>query len=262
VLVRLSNAAGSPRAPDHVSSTGQVLGLAVRFELPSGKVASWAAVNLPSFLARTPDDFVRLTTALKPSWFGKPNLLRILFYLLSRPSAFPAFWATVTMRAPASFAEVRFNGIHTYVLVDAKGGRHPFRYHWAPRAMAAKLSRTHVNTLPQQYLLQELRSRLTAGAQQWDLVLHFPEPGDPLDDATRRWPDERRTVLAGTLTVDRVDDDQRAREPLVFDPTGVVPGIELSGDPLLGFRAEVYGESHHRRTHEAREREAPPDMGQ
>lgn len=45
-LVRLSNASGSPHAPDRMSPTvGKVLGLAVRFQLPSGAVASWAAAN-------------------------------------------------------------------------------------------------------------------------------------------------------------------------------------------------------------------------
>ena len=261
-LVRLSNAAGSPHAPDHASGSGQVLGLAVRFQLPSGAVATWAAANLPSFLARTPDDFVRLTTALKPALFGKPNPLKVLLYLLSRPSAFRAFWAIMTMRAPASFADVRFNGIHTYFLVADAGERRPFRYHWAPHVGAAVLSARTEKTLPPQYLLHELRSRLAASPLRWDLVLQFPEPGDPLDDATRRWPDDRRTLVAGTLTVDRVEEDQRAHESLVFDPTGVVPGVELSGDPLLCFRSQVYAESRHRRTHETRQRAAPDDMGQ
>ena len=89
--------------------------------------------------------------------------------------------------------------------------------------------------MPAQYLLHELRSRLAAAPLRWDLVLQFPEPGDTLDDATRRWPDDRRTLVAG---------------------------VELSNDPLLGFRSQVYAESHHRRTHEAREGAAPDDMGQ
>jgi catalase len=117
-------------------------------------------------------------------------------------------------------------------------------------------------TLPPQYLLNELRSRLGTGPVSWDLVLQFPHAGDPLDDATRRWPEGRPTIVAGTLTVERVEDDQRPLESLVFDPTGVVAGIELSDDPLLSFRAEVYGESYRRRTRETRALPAPSDMGQ
>jgi catalase len=261
--VRLSNAAGSPHAPDRASPrAGAVLGLAVRFQLPSGGVASWAAANLPSFVARTPEDFIRFTTALAPKLFGKPNPLRLLWYLLWRPSAFTALKASLTMPLAPSFVHVRFNGIHTYFLVAPSGARQPFRYHWQPCAGTAALTRAEGRALPAQYLLSELRSRLDTAPAQWNLVFQFPLPNDPLDDAMRPWPEARRTVIAGTLTVDGVEADQPALEPLVFDPTAVVPGIELSADPLLRFRSEVYRESHRRRTQETRVAGAPPDMRQ
>jgi catalase len=259
--VRLSNASGSPHAPDRASDrAGKVLGLAVRFQLPSGAVASWAAANLPSFVARTPEDFIRITRAQKPALFGKP--LRILSYLVSRPSAFAAIKAIATMPPASSFAHVRFNGIHTYYLVAADGARRPFRYHWQPLAGTAAMPPAERRTLPAQYLLNELRTRLAAAPVQWSLVFQFPLPADPLDDATRGWPETRRTVVAGTLTIDRVEADQRALETLVFDPAGIVPGLELSSDPLLRFRADVYSESYRRRTQEARAGAPPPDMGQ
>jgi catalase len=34
----------------------------------------------------------------------------------------------------------------------------------------------------------------------------------------------------------------------MFDPTRLVPGIELSDDPVLRFRGQVYSVSHGRRT--------------
>jgi catalase len=262
--VRLSNASGSPRAPDRVSPTvGKVLGLAVRFALPSGGVASWAAANLPSFVARTPEDFIRITRAQKPALFGKPNPLKILAYLWSRPSAFAAVKALATMAPATSFAHVRFNGIHTYVFVAPTGIRQPFRYAWIPVA-AAESTRAPapVSTSEPQFLLAELRARLAAAPLSWRLQLQFPAAGDVLDDATRAWPDNRRTLDAGMLTVSAVAPDQRALEPLVFDPTGVVPGLELSADPLLRFRADVYSESYNRRTHEPRAGAGPADMGQ
>lgn len=259
--VRLSNAAGSPHAPDRASPTvGKVLGLAVRFHLPSGAVASWAAANLPSFVARTPEDFVRITSAQKPALFGKPNPLKILSYLWSRPSAFAAVKAIGTMAPASSFAHVRFNGIHTYGLVAADGARQPFRYTWLPRA--ADSPRSSPGREPAHYLLDELRARLARGPLVWDLRLQFPAAGDPLDDATRAWPEDRRALVGGTLTVDAVAPDQAALEQLVFDPTGVVPGLELSDDPLLRFRADVYSESYRRRAHETRVGAAPADMGQ
>jgi catalase len=261
--VRLSNASGSPHAPDRASATvGKVLGLAVRFALPSGGVASWAAANLPSFVARTPEDFIRITRAQRPALFGKPNPLKVIAYLWSRPSAFAAVKAIATMAPATSFAHVRFNGIHTYVFVAPTGIRQPFRYAWIPVATSESTSAPAPSPSAPQFLLAELRARLLAAPLSWRLQLQFPAAGDVLDDATRAWPDNRRTLDAGTLTVSAVAPDQYALEPLVFDPTGVVPGLELSADPLLRFRADVYSESYNRRTHERRAGAAPVDMGQ
>jgi catalase len=263
VAVRLSNGTGSPFAPDRASDTvGKVLGLAVRFQLPSGKVASWAAVNLPSFVARTPEDFVRLTLAQRPTFFGKPNPLALVSYLVTRRSVFPGIKAIATMKPVPSFVNVDYGGLHTYFLVDAGGKRQPVRYRWVPRAGIAWLRPDEASKLPPQYLLAELRDRLARGPAQWDLRFQLAEPGDPLDDASRAWPADRRTQHAGTLTVTNVESDQNAHEGLVFDPTGVVPGIELSDDPILRIRAGVYSESYRRRSTEKREKPSPADMGQ
>lgn len=67
-VVRLSNAAGSPYTPDRRSARrGNVLGLAVRFELPSGGHSTWAAPSIPAFPASTPEEFVALASALQRS---------------------------------------------------------------------------------------------------------------------------------------------------------------------------------------------------
>jgi catalase len=260
VQVRLSNASGNAWAPDRASPrVGRPVGLGVRFQLPSGAVASWAAVSLPAFPARTPEDFLRLTRAQNPS--GQPNPFKIIFYLLSRPSAFAALKAVATLPPVQSFAHARYNGLHTYYLVSENGVRQPFRYGWVPLERAPSAPTGDAREQPKHYLLDELRTRLAGGPVRWSLVLQLPAATDPLDDATRIWPNDRRSVVAGTLTIDHIEDDQRAHETLVFDPTGVVPGIELSADPLLRFRAEVYGESFRRRTSEPRD-QAPPDVGQ
>jgi catalase len=93
---------------------------------------------------------------------------------------------------------------------------------------------------------------VAAGPVRWRLVFQLAAPGDPTDDVTQQWPDDRPTVVAGTLTLNRLHEDQSAVESLVFDPTNVVPGIELSDDPILHFRSQVYGESYNRRTTERR----------
>ena len=81
VTVRLSNGDGNPYAQDR----NAVLGLAVRFALPSGDTSEWAALNIKDFPARKPDDFAGLAGAQKKNKKGKPNPLRLGLFVLDAP---------------------------------------------------------------------------------------------------------------------------------------------------------------------------------
>src|SRR5207247_1394255 len=82
-LVRLSNASPHPCAPDRGGDKeGKVLGLGIRFELPSGKTASWAGINAAAFPARTPEEFLAITAAQAPTKKGRPNMARLLWHLI------------------------------------------------------------------------------------------------------------------------------------------------------------------------------------
>ena len=51
--------------PDRLSpAAGRVLGMGVRFALPSGHAATWAAINIPAFPARTPAEFMAAVATL------------------------------------------------------------------------------------------------------------------------------------------------------------------------------------------------------
>ncbi|ATB32005.1 catalase [Melittangium boletus] len=263
-LVRLSNASGSPHAPDRVNDrVGKVLGLAVRFELPSGGHATWAAANIPVFLARTPEEFIQLTTAQRPEGpQRKPKLLRVLGHLVKHLGAIRGLKGVFALKPTPSFAHERFNGIHAYHLRDAAGQRRTIRYRWTPRAGAHPLSEAQAASMPSQYLLDEIHARVARERVEWTLQFQMAQPGDPTDDATRAWPEDRPLVTAGTLVLERPYEDQRESELFVFDPAGVVPGIELSDDPILHFRAKVYRESHLRRSHETKPEPKPADLRQ
>jgi catalase len=74
-------------------------------------------------------------------------------------------------------------------------------------------------------------------------------PGDPTNDATQLWPDDRRQVDAGTLVIDHEtsQDDGPCRD-VNFDPTVLPAGIKTSDDPLLAARSAAYSLSYNRRT--------------
>ena len=243
VTVRLSNGDGNPYAKDR----NAVLGLAVRFALPSGDTSEWAALNLKDFPARVPDDFAGLAGAQKKNKKGKPNPLRLAFFVATHPQVLKGLLAILKAPTTQSFARTTFNGLHAYFLVDADGTRRAFRYRWVAAAQPAGLTPEENRFWPHQYLVSEIKQRVEREAAIWHLVLQLAEPGDPTDDMTKHWPSSRPTVDAGRLVVDRVHEDQDLVDRSMFDPTKLPPGLETSDDPVLHFRSESYIESQKRR---------------
>lgn len=253
VIVRLSNAAGSPYNPDLNSPRhGATLGLAIAFELASGARATWGASNLSSFPARTAQEFVTLTTALRRGRFThRPNLFRLLAFAIRNRHTIPGLRSILGHPPVRSFAATQFNGLHAYYLVRANGTRQAFRYHWVPTVGGQRnVTRAAAGLWPPQYLIEEMRQRLKTSPVRWDLVFDLAKDGDPTDDQTARWPASRPKLRAGVLTLTEEHPHQEAVERMVFDPTNVPPGIECSGDPILAYRSLIYQESHARRTGE------------
>ena len=254
VVVRLSNGGASPYLPDRQNAkTGNPLGMGVRFELPSGGASTWTALSLSAFPPRIPDDFLAMVEAQRAALpGGTPNPLRIAAFVARRPHAFPGIKDAATLKATKSWATTRFNGLHAYWLVDAGGARQAFRFRWMPLAGSVAFDPADDAALPPQYLVSEIRRRILRGPIAWDLVFQLAENGDPTADMTRAWPEDRRLLTAGRLTIDRLHEDQDVVEGYVFDPLNVPPGIEPSDDPIMHFRSEAYAESHRRRTSESK----------
>src|SRR5579862_4588060 len=67
-------------------------------------------------------------------------------------------------------------------------------------------------------------------------------------DASQPWPDDRKVVELGVLTLNKVvPNSLEAQKKLLFLPTSLTAGIELSGDPLPSVRAAAYAVSFGRR---------------
>jgi catalase len=253
-VVRLSNGGASPYLADRQNAkTGNPLGIGVRFELTSGATSTWTALSLTAFPPRTPDDFLAMVEAQRAVLPGAtPNPLRIAAFLARRPYALAGIKDAATLKPTKSWATTRFNGMHAYWLVDADGARQAFRFRWLPLAGSVPFDPADDAALPPQYLVSEIRERIEHGPVAWDLVFQLADRGDPTADMTKLWPEDRRLVTAGRLTIDRLHEDPELVEGYVFDPLNVPPGIEPSDDPVLHFRSEAYAESHRRRTSESK----------
>jgi catalase len=72
--------------------------------------------------------------------------------------------------------------------------------------------------------------------------------GDQTRDPSQPWPDNRRVVDLGLLTLDKpVADSLEVQKKLLFLPTHLTDGIELSDDRLPVIRAGAYALSFARR---------------
>ena len=91
--------------------------------------------------------------------------------------------------------------------------------------------------------------RLGPGGAAFRLVVTLAEAEDPIEDPTAAWPEEREQVVVGRLELTGPEQErEQGDDVLVFDPTRVVDGIELSDDPILSFRRRAYAVSVERRS--------------
>lgn len=245
-VVRFSNGANFD-ADDRAKG---VRGMAVKFLVDGDAVADLAAANTPTFPARTPEGFVALVELLSKLNGGVVGKLQAVPKLVSIVFKHPEIRKSLTAgtpKPPASFATARYNGLNAFVLVDADGRRSAFRYRLVPELGELALEDERTRGLSYDFLGAELDQRLTQAPVVFTLAFQFAEPGDPTDDPTTAWPDERRVVPAGRLIITARSADEDHWQQQVFDPTRLPPGVEASDDPILAFRARAYAESAQRR---------------
>jgi catalase len=243
VTVRFSNASGDPAALDRANARG----MAVKFHLSDGAATDIVSVTLRRFLVRTPSEFVELNRALKPNpRGGQPGFRarKLAWFALRHPRHVKALLEAGKVEAVPSYADCRYNGLHAFRWIDSSGAARYVRYSWLPERRADGLSGEEAKRLDRDYLQQELAARLERGHVRFALKLQLGEEGDPVTDPMSAWPADRKVVPAGTLEVKEIASEETL---LVFDPTRLTDGIELSDDPILHFRPRAYDVSVARR---------------
>jgi catalase len=247
VTVRFSDSDGNPA----VSDAGFVAhGLTVRFHLPDGSDTDLIALSLPVFIAATPQDFIEVVDALQPDpETHAPDPARLGAYIKAHPRTAASFTA-VDVPPPVSYGTVGYRALHAYIWVGPAGQRQAVRYRWEPAAGVAALTDQEAAARAPDYLTQEILERVVSTPVTFTLHVQLAADGDPTNDSTVAWPDDRPEIVAGRLVLTAPVEDPEHWNAEGFDPTRTTPGIELSDDPLLAFRAKTYAESHRRRSSE------------
>jgi catalase len=245
--IRFSNGSGNPEAPDY-ERDGQ--GLAVKLYLPDGSKTDFVAITLPVFFVRTVEDFIEFTRSRKPDpETGDPDPEKVVPFIEAHPEALPAIQAALGAEPPASYATRRYNGIHAFRWTNADGESRWVRYSWMPEAGEESVSFEEAKERGDDFLRPEILERVEKAPVAFRLVIQIAEEGDPIDDATAAWPEERQTVEVGRLEVTGPETErEQGDDILVFDPTRMVDGVECSDDPILNFRPKAYSVSVERRS--------------
>ena len=188
------------------------------------------AHSTPLFPVRTGEDFHAFITAAKtgqvPSFLSThPETLKFIQY----PKPFPEGFDTESYFSVSAFKLISSNGKETFV-----------RYRFVP-VKEAFLSEDQVKSKGDSYLYDKLSETLAKGPIKFKLQAQVAQQGDVVDDATQSWPDDRKIVDLGELTIDKaVQDSLEEQRKIIFDPIPRVEGVDVSGDPLTDVRAAVY----------------------
>jgi len=134
------------------------------------------------------------------------------------------------------------------VFTDQGGEHHAFRFQILPAAGVEHLSPDDAAKQPPNFLMEELPARLAKQPVAFHLMAQLAKPGDPTNDATKAWPDDRKTVDLGTITLTKaVADSATAEKALLFLPGNLTDGVDPSDDPLIDIRNQAYAVSFGRR---------------
>ena len=260
VLGRFSNPGNDPHAPDNKAA---VRGMALQLKTDDGQEWRLAMNSFPFFAASTPQGFQALNVARLPDpATGKPDPDKMKAVLARHPEIanFMA-WSKDAVTSD-SLANTRFNGVNAFRLVDAQGRERAVRWSMRPHAPFVAADPERLKTAGRDFLAEDLDRRLAAGPLQWDMVMQFAAPGDPIEDPSKPWPDTRPESTVGTLTLTRAE--AQAGGPcfdLNFDPLILPTGIVATDDPVLHARSAVYSVSFNRREREISQGQAKAGNG-
>ncbi len=255
VFTRFSTVLGSRGSADTVRD---VRGFAVKFYTAEGTV-DLVGNNMPVFFIQDGIKFPDVIHA------GKPHPDREIpqaqtahdtfwdFVTLHTEATHHLLWAMSDRGIPRSYRTMEGFGVHTFRLVDAEGGTSLVKFHWKPVAGVHSLvweeAQIAAGADPD-FHRRDLADGIEAGAPlEYDLgVQVMPDNADEtfegidLLDPTKIVPEELAPVqVLGRLTLDRNPTNYFAETEQVAYHTGnLVPGIEVTNDPLMQARLFSY----------------------
>jgi catalase len=246
VLGRFSLGGGLPEMAD---APGAVRGLGLSFKQADGQEWRTAMINFPVFPVPTPQAFYDLLLASAPNAAtGKPDPEKMRVFLAANPEAGAALGLIGGRKIASGFEDSEFYGLNAFRFDNSAGAKSWVRWSFVPLQPMVLAGTNDPGVTNKNYLFDALIAAVQTHPLQWRLVLTIAGPGDQTSDATIPWPEDRKKIEAGILTIDKIEsDDQSLARDINFDPLILPQGMAPSDDPLLSARSAVYSKSFTRR---------------
>jgi len=228
VIARYSNGSGVPDVADNSPHA-----------VPRGDYTDIVANSHNGFVVGTGEDFAAFLDAVLATKPDSKHPSPIEAFLGTHPAALK--FVTDPARVPVSFATEGYYGNDAFIFVNAQNVKQPGRYRLVPVRGPEYLDSAAAAKVSANYLFDELTRRLAKQPVKVRVLVQLPNPGDPTSDASVVWPDDRKLVELGVVTLTTVaPDNAEVSRKLQFNPIFLSDGIQLSDDPLPPLRSAVY----------------------
>jgi catalase len=250
VVARFSIAGGDPGASD---KRRELRSLALAIPLANGEEFRAAMNHAPVFSVNRPEHFLGLQLSRVPDpATGLPDPAKVKAFDDAHPDTRPLRDWLAQRPLPIGFRQAAFFSAHAFKLTAANGSVRHAKWEFLPDAGVVGISPEDLARRSDDFLFADLRADVARAPLRWRMVLVIGEAGDPLTDPTLLWPENRRRLTVGALTIDRVDAGTGgACRDITFDPLLLPAGIDPTDDPVLLARSAPYAVSLARRLEEA-----------
>ena len=232
IIARFSLFAGDPDTPDN-SVNASPTGFSIKVKAADGDDFDVQCINKRDFAFASSDefgDFFRALGATKPD---SPHPNPIEQFLAAHPHT-KEFLESRTY--PASYAEAKFFGLNSEKFTNAAGRSVFIRYQLVPRAGEHYLTPDERNAKSGSYLGDDIVQRAAKGPIVFDWYAQIAEKGDKIEDPSIAWPDTRKLVKLGTISMERQPSDLKTLDRTLVFLVGLPhPGVEPA-DPMLVLR--------------------------
>jgi catalase len=219
--------------------------MATKFRMADGGENDIVAISANGFPVATGEDFLALLQAVGASGPSAPKPTALDTFLASHPAA--AKFVAEPKPVAVSYGTQPFFGVNALKFTNAQGVSKFGRYRIVPEAGAAYVSDDEAAKRPPSALADNLRAAIEKGPVKFRLQVQLAAADDSTNDATKVWPDSRPIVELGEIAITKALDTKKVENGLLFMPTNLTKGIDVSDDPILNTRNEAYGESYGRR---------------